>query len=102
MRVLGRTPMYSDTDLERAVAAGAITPEAAGALRRYLADQSLSVVDEEQFRLLSGFNDIFVSIATVLLLSALAWIGQAIGPRMEGNGPSFTSGLLVAAAAWGL
>jgi MFS family permease len=95
--------MYSDTDLERAVAAGAITPEAAGALRRYLADQGTTpVVDEEQFRLLSGFNDIFVAIASVLLLVALAWIGDTVGPKLGGDGPSLTSGLFVAAAAWGL
>jgi hypothetical protein len=95
--------MYSDTDLERAVAAGAITPEAAGALRRFLAEQTTtSAVDEEQFRLLTGFNDIFVAIASVLLLVALAWIGHDIGPRLGGDGPSFSSGLLVAAASWGL
>lgn len=95
--------MYSDTDLERAVAAGALTPEAAGALRRFVAEQSATpMVDEEQFRLLSGFNDIFVAIASILLLVALAWIGATIGPRMGHNGPSFMSGLLVAAAAWGL
>jgi hypothetical protein len=95
--------MYSDTDLERAVAAGAISAEAAGALRRYLADQGATpIVDEEQFRLLSGFNDIFVAIASVLLLVALAWIGHDIGPRLGGDGPSFSSGLFVAAAAWGL
>ena len=95
--------MYSDTDLERAVAAGAITPEAAGALRRFVGGESApSLVDEEQFRLLSGFNDIFVAIASVLLLVALAWIGDAIGPKLAGDGPSLMSGLLVAGAAWGL
>lgn len=95
--------MYSDTDLERAVAAGAISAEAAGALRRYLAEKSATpVVDEEQFRLLSGFNDIFVAIASVLLLVALAWIGQDIGPRLGGEGPSLSSGVLVAAASWAL
>lgn len=94
--------MYSDTDLERAVAAGAITPDAAGALRRFMAEQGPTpAVDEEQLRLLTGFNDIFVAIASVLLLVALAWIGYAIGPRIP-DGPSFTSGLLVAGAAWGL
>lgn len=94
--------MYSDNDLERAVAAGALTPEAAGALRRFMADQvAAPVVDEEQFRLLTGFNDIFVAIASVLLLTALAWIGYEIGPRIP-EGPSFMSGLLVAGAAWGL
>lgn len=95
--------MYSDTDLERAVAAGAITPEAAGALRRFVAGQAPTpVVDEEQFRLLSGFNDIFVAIASVLLLVAVAWIGDSLGPKLGGDGPSLSSGLFVAAAAWGL
>lgn len=95
--------MYSDTDLERAVAAGAITPEAAGALRRFMADRSTTpIVDEEQFRLLTGFNDIFVAIASVLLLVALAWIGNSVGPRLGGNGPAAASGLFVAVAAWGL
>jgi hypothetical protein len=95
--------MYSDTDIERAVAAGAISADAAGALRRYLADQGATpVVDEEQFRLLTGFNDVFVAIASVLLLVALAWIGDTIGPKLGRDGPSLTSGLFVAAAAWGL
>jgi MFS family permease len=94
--------MYSDNDLERAVVAGAITSEAAGALRSFMAGQtSAPVADEEQFRLLTGFNDIFVAIASVLLLVALGWIGYEIGPRIP-DGPSFTSGLLVATAAWGL
>lgn len=94
--------MFSEADLERAVAAGAITPDAAGALRRFVAEQPATpAVDEEQFRLITGFNDIFVAIASVLLLVALAWIGYEIGPRIP-DGPSFASGLLVAAAAWGL
>jgi MFS family permease len=94
--------MYSDNDLERAVAAGALTPEAAGALRRFVAQEAAGpVADEEQFRLITGFNDIFVAIASALLLTALAWIGYEIGPRIP-DGPSLMSGLLVAAAAWGL
>lgn len=95
--------MYSDTDLERAVAAGAITPEAAGALRRFMTEQRATpIVDEEQFRLLTGFNDIFVAIASVLLLVALAWIGDSVGPKLGQDGPSLSSGLFVAVAAWGL
>ena len=35
--------------------------------------------DEEQFRLITGFNDIFVSIAAAILLFAVGWIGQSIG-----------------------
>ena len=95
--------MYSDSDLEAAVAAGAISPEAAAALRNYVADRSASpAVDEEQFRLITGFNDIFVSIAAAILLVALAWIGSDFGFRIDGDGPSPISGVLVAGAAWAL
>ncbi len=95
--------MYSEADLEAAVAAGALSPEAVAALRNYVAARAASPsVDEEQFRLITGFNDIFVSIAAVILLIALGWIGSAFGLRVGGDGPSPISGLLVAAAAWGL
>jgi MFS family permease len=52
--------------------------------------QHTHLVDEENFRLVSSFNDIFVVIASVLLLGALAALGDGLG------------GWLVAAAAWGL
>ena len=95
--------MYSDSDIESAVAAGALSPDAAGALRNFVAgNRATPAVDEEHFRLLTGFNDIFVSIAALILLVAVAWIGDAIPPKIDGNGPSPMSGLLVAASAWGL
>jgi hypothetical protein len=95
--------MYSDADLEAAVAAGALSPDAAASLRDYVAARSMSpAVDEEQFRLITGFNDIFVSIAAAILLAALAWIGSDFGLRIGGDGPSPISGVLVAGAAWGL
>ncbi len=53
--------MYSESELEGAVAAGALSPEAAAALRDYVAGSRASpAVDEEHFRLITGFNDIFV------------------------------------------
>jgi MFS family permease len=95
--------MYSQTDLDEAVASGAVSAEAAKALRNYVALQRATpAADEEQFRLITGFNDIFVSIAAVMLLSAVGFIGQLIGPQVEQNGPSPLTGVLVAAAAWGL
>ena len=73
--------MYSDADLTDAVANGAITAEAADALRTFVARrQATSPADEEQFRLLTGFNDIFVSIATVLLLTSAWWLAEAVAP----------------------
>jgi hypothetical protein len=95
--------MYSESDLEAAVAAGALSPDAAAALRDYVSTRRATpIVDEEHFRLLTGFNDIFVSVAAAILLFALAWIGHSVGPNIQYDGPSPVSGLLVAGAAWGL
>ena len=85
--------MYSQQELDDAVAAGVMTPAAADAFRAYVERQRSSVIaDEEQFRLLTGFNDIFVSIAAAILLFAVAWIGQWLGQNsgfaIEGEGPS--------------
>ena len=94
--------MYTESDIEAAVAAGALTRDAATALRSHVASVNASpVVDEENFRLLSGFNDIFVAIAAVLLLSAIGWIGSRAGINAR-NVPSPIGAILVAGAAWGL
>jgi hypothetical protein len=100
--------MYSHQELEEAVAAGAISAEAAASLRAHAeSKRTTSSVDEEQFRLLSGFNDIFVAIASAILLFAVAWIGQSIGQSLgltaaEADAPSLLGPLFVAATAWGL
>ncbi|HEX8571654.1 MAG TPA: hypothetical protein VF759_02755 [Allosphingosinicella sp.] len=95
--------MYSDSDLDSAVAAGALSPDAATSLRAYMDSRSASSpVDEEHFRLITGFNDIFVSIAAAILLFAVGWIGNAAGPNIGGDGPSPFAGLFVAGTAWGL
>ena len=54
--------------------------------------------DEEHFRLITGFNDIFVTIAVVLVLVAMAGIGQVFTPDLDGPPPF--SGLLIAGASW--
>ncbi len=85
--------MYSEDDLNSAVAAGAIGAEAAEGLRDFVARRRAApAADEESFRLVTGFNDIFVAIAAVLLLSALGWLGA----RIE----SVLGGASVAAASW--
>jgi len=99
--------MYSQQELDDAVASGVITAEAAAALRAHVEGQrSTAIPDEEQFRLITGFNDIFVSIAAAILLFALGWIGQAIGQAtglvVDPRGPSPLAPLAVAAAAWPL
>ena len=85
--------MYSQQELDEAVAAGAIDATAAASLRNYFGgDRSAPAVDEEQFRLINSFNDIFVSIASAILLFAVGWIGQAIGGALnfvvDDRGPS--------------
>lgn len=87
--------MYSDSELEAAVAAGALSQEAAEAFRQFVAGgRAAPAADEEHFRLLTGFNDIFVAIAAVILLVAVGWIGGSVQPAVG----SFA----VAAASWGL
>ena len=99
--------MYSQQELDDAVASGVITQEAANALRLHISQQRATAIpDEEQFRLLTGFNDIFVSIAAAILLFAVGWIGQSIGQStglaIDVRGPTFVGPLFVAATAWGL
>jgi hypothetical protein len=102
--------MYSQQELDDAVESGVITAEAAAALRMHIERQrTTSIPDEEQFRLITGFNDIFVSIAAAILLFAVGWIGQSIGQATElvisdhGElGPSFLAPLAIAATSWGL
>ena len=99
--------MYNQQDLDDAVAAGAIDPAAAASLRNFLdADRTAPAIDEEQFRLITGFNDIFVSIASAILLFAVGWIGQSIGQALGltlgapgETGPTFLAPAAVAAAA---
>lgn len=94
--------MYSDTDLEAAVAAGAISPAAADAFRAHVAStRAVPLADDEQFRLITGFNDIFVTIATLLLLVAVAWIGSSLANKDHGLA-SPIGGALVAIVSWGL
>jgi hypothetical protein len=102
--------MYSQQEIDDAVASGVISAEAADALRAHIASQrSTAIPDEEQFRLITGFNDIFVSIAAAILLFAVGWIGQSIGQATglviseHGEaGPSLLAPLAIAATAWGL
>jgi hypothetical protein len=99
--------MYSQQELDDAVASGVITADAAAALRAHIeAQRSTAIPDEEQFRLITGFNDIFVSIAAAILLFAVGWIGQSIGQAsgltLNRNGPTFIAPLLVAVTSWAL
>ena len=93
--------MYTEDDLRQAVASGAISADAADALRESVKlTRQAPATDEEHFRLINSFNDIFVTIAAVLLLVAMGGIGDALMPANDG--PSPLAGLLVAGphGAW--
>ena len=82
--------MISEDHIQSAIAAGILDEATANALKAHVMAAS-DVADEEHFRLISGFNDIFVVIASLLLLTSLSWIGDAL-----------YGSLLAAIAAWGL
>ncbi len=87
--------MYSENQIESAVAAGAISAEAASAQRAHVDSlHKVPIADEENFRLISGFNDIFVAIAGILVLVGGAWIGGSINTAL--------GAAAVAALAWGM
>ncbi len=86
--------MYSESDVQSAVEAGAITSDAAAALRAHVAALHVTpAVDEEHFRLVTGFNDIFVTIACLLVVFAAAAVGNSLSGAPVG-------GIFVAIAAW--
>ena len=87
--------MYSDEDLNEAVNKGIFSPAAVNEFRQQFAKaRNIHQVDEENFRLLSGFNDVFVVIASGLLLASLTWLGFETKPVL--------GALILAAGSWGL
>ena len=87
--------MYTDEDLSSAVDNGVLPAENAQAFREFVQQKRHSTIqDEEHFRLVTGFNDIFVVIAAGLALIALGTLGNTVS--------EFLGGFLVAATAWGL
>ncbi|MCH9798754.1 MAG: hypothetical protein K0U18_01370 [Betaproteobacteria bacterium] len=86
--------MISEDNIQSAIAAGILDEATANALKAHATaanSNTSDVADEEHFRLISSFNDIFVVITSMLLLTSLSWIGGAI----YGN-------LLAAVTVWGL
>ena len=71
--------MYSEDDINSAVAAGALSAEAAASFRDHISRvRALPRQSEENFKLINSFNDIFVAIGIVILLVAVGAIGQAV------------------------
>lgn len=87
--------MYTDGDLDSAVEKGIFTDKSVATFRAYISDQTNThTEDEENFRLISGFNDIFVVIACALLLLSSAWVCYSIHPAF--------SAFVVSVLSWGL
>ncbi len=71
--------MYTDEDLDYAVKQGIFTDASVAEFRATLdSSKNTSSVDEENFSLISGFNDIFVVIACLLLLFSSLWAVQTV------------------------
>jgi hypothetical protein len=87
--------MYTDENLSSAVKAGIFSDDAVSKFRAFVSnEQGMVSVDEEHFRLVTGFNDIFVVIACGLLLVSIGWIGNDIYKGLGFLG--------IAVASWGL
>jgi len=88
--------MIDERELDAAVTAGVVDAATRDRLVAFARDYRRGTAgpDEEQFRLLTGFNDIFVTIAIGLVLFALASLGSEVAP--------VAGSALVAAASWGL
>ena len=87
--------MYTEEDLTSAVKAGIFTDESVKAFRTHIeTHRQLPIIDEENFRLVTGFNDIFVVIACALLLISVSWIGSTFS--------DIIGSMALAATAWGL
>lgn len=84
--------------LEAAVSDGVIDRATAQRLESYLSrgapPPDTADPDDEQLRLVTGFNDIFVTIGLLMFLGALGYLGMNWGLG--------SAALAVAAASWGL
>jgi hypothetical protein len=93
----------TDQHLEAAVAKGILSTEQVARLRELagsvatddLFQPAVVDPDDERFRLIGGFNDVFVTIGVLLLVSALIGLASALGFAL-----GFT--LIALVAGWGL
>ena len=92
--------MYSHSDIEEAVASGALTADQANSLRNFVARRNgTPTADEEPVRWFLGFQDLYVYASSILLLIGMGWLGYKID---SAGVPSFLIPLLVALGSWGL
>jgi len=78
--------MYTDEDLNSAIKEGIFSAESVERFRATVSEEkSTPSADEENFRLVGGFNEIFVVIACCLLLFSSFWaLNSVTGNRSIG------------------
>lgn len=88
--------MYSDEELDAAAAAGVLSDQNVAGFRTFVTTRRghVDATEHERFRLLTGFNDVFVSVCCGLILAAAAYLGGQAHPAV--------GGLAVATISWGL
>lgn len=87
--------MYTDEDLYSAADRGIFPRSSVDEFKRYMASSAnTNLIDEENFRLVSGFNDIFVSISCAILVVSSGWLLGRLLPSL-----GFA---MAAVASWGL
>ena len=87
--------MYTENDLKNAIQEGIFSTTDVEKFRQFIAkEQHSPSVDEENFKLISGFNDIFVVIASILVLLSASWVTYDIHPTF--------SAAVSAVLSWGL
>lgn len=81
--------MYDKTDLRAAIEAGAISDESAKRLESFLKARNDPdrMLDPENLRFLSNFNDVFLTIGIVILMVGLGFLSgisvfNIVGPRL--------------------
>jgi hypothetical protein len=82
----------SRIDIDLAVSEGVIDRESADRLLAFATTRKMDSADDESFRLLTGFNDIFVTIGLGLFLGALYWLVLGFN--------TWIASAIVAVAAW--
>ena len=87
--------MYSDEELNDAVKVGIFDAHSVNEFRQHITQvRNTHQIDEENFRLLSGFNDIFVIIASALLLASMTWLSHTYSEML--------GAAVLATGSWGL
>jgi hypothetical protein len=86
----------SAEDIKAAVAAGLIDRALAEKLQDFAAqrDRADAKADDESFRLITGFNDIFVTVGLALFLGAMAWLLLEVKGWLAAGGAAVASWLL--------